>query len=89
MPEFEILAQNLISKLSVGAAVGASGLLLFRSPRLRTFWLGTSLGVAAGYGWHENTAALQANTVNFLEPFDWGRFMSNLGAKLPDIFRVK
>jgi hypothetical protein len=83
------LTSNVLTKVGVGLTVGAAGVLLFKSPRLRTLWLGASVGAGAGYAWHQNTVFLATGDPNELVNPSLRKFIDSVRDKLPSSVLIK
>ena len=82
---------NFCTKLCFGVAAGTAGVLAFRSPRLRTLFLGVSTGVAGGYAWHQNSMVL-ADKIDksvLSSPTQLLGVYESVHKSLPEFFRIK
>ena len=83
------LTANVLTKLGIGLGVGASGVLLFKSSRVRTLWLGVCTGAGGGYAWHQNSAFLASRNPDLLLNPSLTTFVNSVREKIPSIFRIK
>ena len=83
---WKTLTTNTLIKVGWGIGIGASGVLLFRSPRIRTFWLGACTGAGGGYAWHENSVFLSSGTVPSFSSLP--ELLKNMRSEIPSFFRI-